>query len=530
MVADFSVPMAHSIKLPPDSFPASGNRNNSNGSLNNVGSNGNYWSASANNTNNGRNLNFNSSNWNWNNNNRANGFSVRPVLSAFARRRPFLLSCQPPMVITEEQIRTDLYAAYFDARANKRNTLAQLNFEIFAEQQLEELYTALVRRTYQPKPAYCFITFDPVQREVYASQFRDRIIQHMLFNYLNPLFETIFIYDTYSCRKGKGTLFGVERYRHHLRSVTDNFREEAWVLYLDLSGYFMSIDKQLLIKTVMDEVCKHLFRKSPDGRLWTDIIDPCFVDYLLHCLLDRNSSEDCIRVGSPSDWQGLPKRKCLAYSPEGHGIVIGDITSQLFSNVLLNIYDQCTKRKLKIRHYGHYVDDMYHMHRSRSFLIDAKPRIEDFLLKEVHVYVHPDKWRLLSAYDANQYLGAYIRPYYIVPRQRTVDKFVKVMRELEYRLLFDDLNTDGLEGIRARINSYCGLLSHYKSFNLRKENLDRPAFYKYFTFAKGFSKAVLRPEYGGRPDYGPGNDRHLIEWLKAMDERKLDSDACISMD
>lgn len=53
-----------------------GNRNNSNGSLNNVGSNGNYWSATVDGTN-ARNLNFNSSNANMNSNNRANGNSVR---------------------------------------------------------------------------------------------------------------------------------------------------------------------------------------------------------------------------------------------------------------------------------------------------------------------------------------------------------------------------------------------------------------------------------------------------------------------
>lgn len=65
-------------------FPASGYRNNSNGSLNNVGSNGYYWTATPYSTNNGRNLNFNSSNTNWNNNNRANGFPVRAVAEAFA--------------------------------------------------------------------------------------------------------------------------------------------------------------------------------------------------------------------------------------------------------------------------------------------------------------------------------------------------------------------------------------------------------------------------------------------------------------
>lgn len=184
------------------------------------------------------------------------------------------------MVITNEKIREDLYQAYFDARRNKRNTPVQLNFEIFAEQQLEELYSALVRRTYKPKPAYCFITFDPIQREVYASQFSDRVVQHMLFSYLSPLFETLFIYDTYSCRKGKGTLLGVERYRHHLRSVTNNFTEEGYVLYLDLSGYFMSIDKNLLIDIIMKEVYRHLDRKSSiDSRPWREHLDPYFIEY-----------------------------------------------------------------------------------------------------------------------------------------------------------------------------------------------------------------------------------------------------------
>ncbi len=410
------------------------------------------------------------------------------------------------MVITNEQIREDLYQGYFDAREHKRNTLAQLNFEVFMEHQLEDLYTALVRRTYQPLPAYCFITFDPIQREVYASQFRDRVVQHMLFNYLAPLFETLFIYDTYSCRVGKGTLFGVERYQHHLRAVTNNFTQEAWVLYLDLSGYFMSIDKQLVIDTIMYEVHRHLDKKSPDGRLWKERCDPDFVEYLIHRLLDRNPSVDCIRMGPLTNWVGLPHRKCLSYSPEGRGIVIGDITSQLFSNILLNIYDQWVKRVLKIKHYGHYVDDMFHMHRDKQYLLHTIPRIEDFLENKVHVKVNHDKWRLMSAYDANQYLGAYVRPYYVMPRQRTIDKFCRRMRELEYNLLFNISSLDDLLQIRARINSYCGLLQHYKSFNLRKKYLDQPAFYYYFTFNRGFSKAILRPEYGGK--------RVTYEWYK----------------
>jgi hypothetical protein len=59
-------------------FPASGNYNGT--TLNNRGSNGNYWSSSYNSATNAYNLNFNSSNVNpANNNNRRYGFTARAV-------------------------------------------------------------------------------------------------------------------------------------------------------------------------------------------------------------------------------------------------------------------------------------------------------------------------------------------------------------------------------------------------------------------------------------------------------------------
>ena len=60
-------------------FPASGNVNGS--TLNNRGSNGNYWSRSFNSSANAWKLNFNSSDQNVNTNNRNNGFAVRGVRS-----------------------------------------------------------------------------------------------------------------------------------------------------------------------------------------------------------------------------------------------------------------------------------------------------------------------------------------------------------------------------------------------------------------------------------------------------------------
>lgn len=406
------------------------------------------------------------------------------------------------MKLTDEQLHNMVYKAYKDARRHKINTFAQLNFEIFCEHDLENIYNEIRNRKYVPLPAFCFITFDPVQREVYASQFRDRVVQHLLFNMINPLFDTLMIYDTYSCRKEKGTLFGVERYEHHLRSVTNNFTREAWVLYIDLSGYFMSIDKKLVINIVMEQIYKKMDCKSVLGGYWRDHIDPDLVLFLLHAFLDRNPADDCIKIGKPSDWNGLPDRKKLECSPDGHGIVIGDIISQLLSNILLNVYDQWIKRVMHVKHHGHYVDDMYDMHQSKGFLEKLLPQAVAFLEGKLHLKINLGKCKLLRANYAITFLGAYIRPYYKVPRQRTIDNFTRKMRELEKQLLiFPPACLDDLMDVRNRINAYCGLTVHYKAYRLRRKYLENPAFFHYFVFDRFFKRAIIRPEFLNMTDY-----------------------------
>ena len=399
------------------------------------------------------------------------------------------------MRISEGQIRDDLHKGYIAARKFKRTTLAHQEFEECQEPDLELLAERLITRTYEPKPAFCFITFDPVQREVFASQFEDRIVQHMLYSYLYPLFDRLFIYDTYSCRLGKGTHFGVQRYWHHLRSVTDNFHKEAYVLMIDLSGYFMSIDKSLLISETMRLITTHIDRKRSDGHYWNEFIDPEFCEYLLHCFLDRNPSVGCIKLGDPRNWIGLPDNKMLKNSPEGVGIVIGDIISQVFSNVILNITDQWAKREKHLKHWGHYVDDHFCMHNSEAFLVELLPELREVFSERAHVTLHPNKWKITPANGANQFLGAYITPKFLLPRQRTVDCFVDKVQDMEYRLMFRNPSYQDLDRYRSVINSYCGLFRHLKSLEMRKKYLSAPIFQKYFYFDDYYTKAVLKAEY-----------------------------------
>lgn len=120
------------------------------------------------------------------------------------------------------QLLADIFAAYYRARANKRNTASQMKFEAALSRNLVRLYESIRDRIYTPDRSICFIIHDPVQREVFAAAFRDRVVHHYLYEKLEPLFEPAFIHDSYSCRKGKGTLFGIERLEHHIRSCSDN--------------------------------------------------------------------------------------------------------------------------------------------------------------------------------------------------------------------------------------------------------------------------------------------------------------------
>ncbi len=165
-----------------------------------------------------------------------------------------------PLCLPEHQIRAlllaDLFTAYYTARSNKRNTRSQIRFERDLGANLYKLYEDIVTKRYVLMRSICFIIDRPVKREVFAAAFRDRIVHHYLYNYLIPIFGPTFIYDTYSCIADRGTLFGIERFEHHIRSCSDNGRKECWVLKLDLQGYFMSINKQFLCDLIVTALRK----------------------------------------------------------------------------------------------------------------------------------------------------------------------------------------------------------------------------------------------------------------------------------
>ena len=375
------------------------------------------------------------------------------------------------MKLTRQQLLDDLRQAYYDARRHKRNRPYQIWFERQSECNLRQLCDELYARTYQPKPSSCFIITDPKKREVFAAEFRDRIVHHLYYNYVHTLLERTFIHDSYSCIKGRGTHFGVKRLDRHIRSCSHNYQLPCFVLKMDIRGYFMHIDRNRLESILWQRLWQmHCHKVSKYRRAtWEEELDYDFLQYLTHLIVQVNPKEHCKIKGERSDWDDLPHDKSLFHTPAGCGLPIGNLTSQLFSNVYLNELDQYVKRTLHCRHYGRYVDDFYIVGNCRSELTGLIAPIRGFLSEKLGLQLHEGKTTIYPIERGVPFLGAFVKPYRNYVDNQTVDRMDAKLYQMQLR----GARVTGVQKrqfagyLQAALNSFAGVLSHGRSSHLR---------------------------------------------------------------
>lgn len=355
----------------------------------------------------------------------------------------------------------DLFQAYYDARRNKRSTANALAFEVNYEKNLLELADELAGGGYKIGRSICFISFMPVKREIFAADFRDRVVHHLIFNYINPFFERVFINDSYSCRTGRGTSYGISRVDHFIRSCSRNYRRDCYVLKLDIKGYFMSIYRPLLYRKVGQTIIRCR------GSL------TCDIDWLLPLIrqvIFHDPTQNCRVKGQRANWIGLPKSKSLFFAKPDCGLPIGNLTSQLFGNVYLNDFDHFVKNQLRCKYYGRYVDDSIIVHRDKEYLKDIIPAVERYLREELSLELHRRKIYLQHASKGVSFLGTIIKPYRIYIHNKTKGSCYAAVRHWKKRLGEKGcLEREDVNKLVASVNSYLGAMKHYSTFRLRRE-------------------------------------------------------------
>lgn len=382
-----------------------------------------------------------------------------------------------------------LYLSYLDARKNKRNTNNQLAFEVNLETNLYNLAQQIVNNTYAPKPSIAFMVYKPVQREIFAADFSDRVVHHLIYRCIyHKHIDHLLITDSYSCRKNKGTLYGTKRVTHFMRSCTNNYTKDAYMLKLDIKGYFMHMRHKILYKKVIQ------FLKPNITYLGVSYNT---LNYLLQQTIFTNVAVNCRIKGSRTNWKTLPKDKSLFNKPTGVGLPIGNLTSQIFGNIYLNDLDHFIKDTLNIKYYGRYVDDMVFIHNNKNVLKNSIPIIQKQLDK-VGLTIHPKKIYLQHYTKGVLFLGHYIKPYRNYINNRTKNNFYNAIKHINTMLLASfKIEWEVMKKIRAILNSYLGTLSHAKTYNLIHKAIQQlhSKFFYFFGFIKNYSKTYIKKYY-----------------------------------
>jgi hypothetical protein len=346
-----------------------------------------------------------------------------------------------------------LYNAYLKARKGKRGTMDEQRFERHADVYLAELLEEIDNRTYRPSRGIAFITRRPVIREIFAAPFRDRIVHHLLFNLVGDWWDRRFIYDNYSCRKGKGTLFAVKRLDHHMRSVSENYTRRAYVLKLDIQGYFMSLPREGLYKTAEWGIRRQFGKESRYYKL---------CEFLWRQIIFDDPTRGVKIRGSADEWRDLPLSKSLFYARANCGMVIGNLTSQLLSNMYLDKLDRYVTMQLGVKHYGRYVDDFYLVSADKALLLEHRVKIKRFL-RDIGLKLHPKKMMLQEISRGIPFLGAVVYPYRIHPGKRIK---ANLRKAADRYILMGGSSLDLMSPEVINIVSYYGLTQHYLHYKL----------------------------------------------------------------
>lgn len=229
-----------------------------------------------------------------------------------------------------------LIEAFHNAAKHKLSKYACYSFGKNLGANINDLYIELHNNTYKPRPYFKFIVCEPKERTIYAPAFRDCVVQHAIYKVIEPIFEAIFIDQSYACRKGLGT----HRAANYAQQALQLSKPNSYSLKLDIRKFFYCID-QTILKSLLEQ-------KIKDKRLINIMV--LFTDY-----------------GSPI------------------GIPIGNLLSQIFALIYLNPLDHYIKRELKVKLYCRYVDDFILFNLTKDQALDYLQKIKVFIANELHL-------------------------------------------------------------------------------------------------------------------------------------------------
>jgi RNA-directed DNA polymerase len=323
----------------------------------------------------------------------------------------------------------NLYWCWLNAKQNKSQSLRVQRFGEDPLRYLDAIQQLLRNRTYTFGPYKTFTVQEKKFRCVVDAPMKDRIVHWMLYQYLLPIWQPRFIHDTFGNLPGRGTHAAVRRLSQFCR-----MQGSEWVLQLDISKYFYSVNHETLKSRALRYVGDHDLRK-----LITTLIDSFRTD---------GQYDDLFAPGTMYR-QTLDK-----------GMPIGNLSSQLFANIYLNDFDHWVKETLRVKRYIRYVDDMVIVSQDPDELRALCAAIVEKLAAD-GLAIHPKKIRLAPTAAGVPFLGYIVCPAHVSAGKYARGRYLQRLRQHE---------TGGYDRSEA-LAAYQAMFKHTGSIHKNRENV-----------------------------------------------------------
>ena len=317
--------------------------------------------------------------------------------------------------------------AAHEAAKGKKAKKQTAAFLLDLEPEVLQLEAELQDRSYHPGSYYTFIVKEPKERMICATGFRDRVVHHAICKVLEPIFERSYVFDSYACRKGKGTHTAIKRAQNYMGHF-------QYYLKLDIRKYFDSVDHEIL---------KALLRRKIKDQ---DLL------WLLDTIIDH-----------PVPWTN-----------PGKGIPIGNLTSQHFANFYLDQADHFIKDDLGVKGYVRYMDDLLLFDNDKKSLWQIYGQVEQFLNERLELTVKSGSVVLSPTFEGLSFLGLRVYPRLIRLSRKGWRRFRRNVIQKEKLFRRGIISGDELS---RSISSVVGHIGQANTRNLRAsffENIAEP--------------------------------------------------------
>ena len=314
--------------------------------------------------------------------------------------------------------RDNLVLAFNKAAKGKRHISAVRRVERNLDYHIDKLQQLLTSGNYKTAPYRASVVYEPKRRVIHSLPFfPDRIVHHAILNVIGDHWDSLFIHDSYACRKNKGQHAGSLR-------CMEMVRRNNYVLKCDISKFYHSIPHDRL---------KQVIRKKLKDKKTLALLDE---------IIDSSYS-------------------CEVLVP-GHGVPIGNLVSQWLGNLYLNELDMLIKHKYHIKDYVRYCDDFVIFHDDKKVLRSIAYELEEFLDKELHLRF--SKCELYPVGHGVDYLGYRHFKTHILVRKSTAKRIRKRMRHIKSCIDSGRINVRKFLG---QVDSAMGWLMWANSYHLK---------------------------------------------------------------